>query len=65
MLVREADYDLAAQKCGLSVNLVIWPLDDLWMRDTGLVFVQRDRRNIAGLDFNFNGWGTTEWHSSE
>ena len=65
LLVREADYDLAAQKCGSSVNLVTCPLDDLWMRDTGPVFVKSDRGNIAGIDFNFNGWGQKQAHSHD
>ncbi|NER82699.1 MAG: agmatine deiminase family protein [Leptolyngbya sp. SIO1D8] len=63
MLVREADYDLAAKKCGSSVNLVICPLDDLWMRDTGPVFVKRDRVKTECIDFNFNGWGQKQAHS--
>ena len=62
MLVREADYDLAAQKFGSSVNLVICPLDDLWMRDTGPVFVKSDQGKIKGIDFNFNGWGQKQVH---
>ncbi|MEO1522065.1 MAG: agmatine deiminase family protein [Cyanobacteria bacterium J06633_2] len=65
LLVREADYDLAAQKCGSSVNLVTCPIDDLWMRDTGPVFVKSDRGNIAGIDFNFNGWGQKQAHSHD
>ena len=65
MLVREADYDLAAQKCGSSVNLIICPLDDLWMRDTGPVFVKSDRVKIEGIDFNFNGWGQKQAHSHD
>jgi agmatine deiminase len=57
MLVRQSDYDTAARKCGSSVNLVISPLDDLWMRDIGPVFVKDNRGNLGGIDFNFNGWG--------
>lgn len=43
MLVREEDYDLAVRLCGLSVKLLIQPIDDLWMRDTGPVFVKGHR----------------------
>jgi agmatine deiminase len=57
MLVRQSDYDTAARKCGSSVNLVISPLDDLWVRDIGPVFVKDNRGNLGGIDFNFNGWG--------
>jgi agmatine deiminase len=57
MLVRSADYDLAVRKCGSSVNLIVSPLDDLWMRDIGPVFVTDSRGKLAAIDFNFNGWG--------
>ncbi|NJL52056.1 MAG: agmatine deiminase family protein [Hydrococcus sp. SU_1_0] len=62
MLVREQDYDLATEKCGSSVNLVIAPLDDLWMRDTGPVFVKDNLGRLGGIDFNFNGWGQKQDH---
>ncbi len=57
MLVRQADYDLAARKCGESVNLVVSTLDDLWMRDIGPVFVKDNGGRLGAVDFNFNGWG--------
>ena len=57
MLVRPEEYEIAAQKCGSSVNLVVSALDDLWIRDTGPVFVKDSRGRLGGIDFNFNGWG--------
>jgi len=57
MLVREEDYDIAREKCGSDVELIICPLDDLWIRDTGPVFVVSEDGQKAGVDFNFNGWG--------
>jgi agmatine deiminase len=65
MLVRQEDYDIAVQKCGSSVNLVISPLDDIWMRDTGPVFVRDDRGHLAGVDFNFNGWGNKQNYDND
>lgn len=62
MLVREADYELAMRQCGPSVNLVKAPLDDLWMRDIGPVFVQHEQGALGGIDFNFNGWGNKQTH---
>ncbi len=32
------------------------PLDDVWVRDYGGVFVERDGK-LGLVDFNFNGWG--------
>jgi agmatine deiminase len=58
MLVREADYDLAHDLMGkAAVKLIVAPLDDLWMRDTGAVFVINSAGKKAGVNFNFNGWG--------
>lgn len=57
MLVREEDYDIATKKVGPVVTLIIHPLDDLWMRDTGPVFVVNKNGEKAAVDFNFNGWG--------
>ena len=65
MLVREQDYEIAAQKCGSSVNLVVAELDDLWMRDTGPVFVKDNRGRLGGIDFNFNGWGEKQKHDQD
>lgn len=56
MLVREEELDLARGLVGPAVELVAAPLDDLWMRDTGPVFVEGNGTR-AGINFNFNGWG--------
>lgn len=65
MLVRQEDYEIAAQKCGSSVNLIVSTLDDLWMRDTGPVFVKDSRGRLGGIDFNFNGWGQKQNHDND
>lgn len=57
MLVREEDYDVAERMCGSKVNLIVQPIDDLWMRDTGPVFVRSRSGAKAAVNFNFNGWG--------
>lgn len=57
MLVGEADFKLARGLVGNDVELLACPLDDLWIRDTGPVFVVNQNRERAGVDFNFNGWG--------
>ncbi|MEV6235904.1 agmatine deiminase family protein [Lentzea sp. NPDC051838] len=58
MLVREQDLEQAKQLVGPGVELVPAELDDLWMRDTGPVFV----RERGAVDFNFNGWGDKQEH---
>ncbi|MGK0736360.1 agmatine deiminase family protein [Yokenella regensburgei] len=65
MLVREEDYDIASRLCGPSVNLIEHPIDDLWMRDTGPVFVKNGSGGLAGVGFNFNGWGNKQEHEQD
>lgn len=58
MLVRKEDYILAKKLVGSSqVELIVSPLNDLWMRDTGPIFVTNKQGKNAAIDFNFNGWG--------
>ncbi|MFS8099194.1 agmatine deiminase family protein [Lentzea alba] len=59
MLVPATDLELARQLAP-GVDLVTAELDDLWLRDTGPVFV-----NGAAVDFNFNGWGGKQRHSRD
>ncbi|MFD6399465.1 agmatine/peptidylarginine deiminase [Nocardia sp. NPDC060249] len=57
MLVRPGDLARAQSLIGTAnVELITTDLDDLWMRDTGPVFV-RSGNARTGVDFNFNGWG--------
>ena len=65
MLVRQEDYDIALEKCGSEVELIIGSLDDLWMRDTGPVFVVNEDGEKAAIDFNFNGWGNKQEHDRD
>lgn len=59
MLVRAEDVEQARSLLGSSpVELVTAELDDLWLRDTGPVFV----RERGAVDFNFNGWGGKQEH---
>lgn len=59
MLVRRSELDLARSLVGPAVDLIESPLDDLWIRDTGPIFVLTEQQghNKAAIDFNFNGWG--------
>ncbi len=43
-----------------AVSFVAHPLDDLWMRDTGPVFVRDAHGAPHGVNFNFNGWGQAD-----
>ncbi len=65
MLVRPADLKLAAKLCGEKVELVEAPLDDLWIRDTGPVFVVSRKGELGAVDLNFNGWGKKQAHADD
>ncbi|RJG16682.1 agmatine deiminase family protein [Massilia cavernae] len=60
MLVREADFAGARQLLDARVNLILGDMDDLWVRDTGPVFVRKQNGERAGVKFNFNGWGNKQ-----
>jgi agmatine deiminase len=53
---------LAAELCGPKVGLVDIATDDMWMRDSGPVFVRASGGTIAAVDFRFNGWGNKQAH---
>ncbi len=54
-------------KTAHDVQLLVTPLDDLWIRDTGCTFVVNSsgRPQKAGINFNFNGWGLKQKHDSD
>lgn len=57
MLVRESDLEAARKLMGDKVEWIVCEIDDIWIRDTGPVFVVSDQGAKAAVDFNFNGWG--------
>lgn len=66
MLVRPSEMSIAKDLIGTAnVELVASALDDLWMRDTGPVFVTSADHKLAGVNFNFNGWGDKQTHSQD
>lgn len=60
MLVRPAELAGARQLLDARVNLILAEMDDVWMRDTGPVFVRKPAGERAGVKFNFNGWGNKQ-----
>lgn len=65
MLVRPEEVALARRL--LSETVVISPtaLDDLWLRDTGPVFIQGEDGRTEAIDFNFNGWGEKQEYDQD
>ncbi len=63
MLVREGEQEILRPLLeGSAVELVVAPLDDLWMRDTGPTFALNKSvaGEKAGIKLNFNGWGSKQ-----
>jgi agmatine deiminase len=57
LLVRPEHREPAFQLCGSEVEYIDYPLDDSWMRDFGPTFVTDGSGGLAGVDWQFNGWG--------
>ncbi|MFE7590665.1 agmatine deiminase family protein [Kitasatospora sp. NPDC057512] len=64
LLARPDQADQARQACGSSVEVLELKVDDLWARDTGPTFVTGPK-GLAGVDFNFNGWGGKQTHAND
>jgi agmatine deiminase len=39
------------------IDLHVFPTDDVWVRDSGPIFMVNDKGELAATDWNFNGWG--------
>lgn len=68
ILVRESEIDTARSLLDPAVTIQSAQLDDLWVRDTGPVFVLGDSGGttvLGGVDFNFNGWGAKQEHAAD
>jgi agmatine deiminase len=69
MLVRERDYEMAAERIGeqppsaYPIDLVEFEMNDLWMRDTGPTFVVDGDGGKTAVNFNFNGWGEDQTYA--
>lgn len=64
LLARPEEADGARRACGGSAEVLPVPVDDLWLRDTGPVFV-RTEAGLAGVDVHFNGWGDKQRHADD
>ncbi|MFI6651643.1 agmatine/peptidylarginine deiminase [Streptomyces sp. NPDC050529] len=60
MVVGPGQEDSARALLGPDIELAVRPLDDAWMRDIGPTFVT-DGRELAAVDWTFNGWGAQGW----
>jgi agmatine deiminase len=65
--VRPTELELAKKQFSSLANIkfVECPLNDLWIRDTGAVYVLNEAGDKAAVDFNFNGWGEKQDFKSD
>jgi len=61
MVCNPGDEAEVRNRCGGEVEILVAPIDDSWMRDSGPIFVRNQRGDIAAVDFEFNAWGE-RWH---
>ncbi len=47
----------AAHRCGGGVEIVEFPIDDSWFRDSGPIYVFDDDGRRVAIDWEFNAWG--------
>lgn len=57
VIAAPAQADAARALLGFDIEVLEFPLDDSWTRDTGPNFVVGDNGELAGVCFHFNAWG--------
>ncbi|EYR63704.1 agmatine deiminase [Actinotalea ferrariae CF5-4] len=65
MVVAAHELGQAERLLSSSVDTVVLPLDDAWMRDIGPTFVRAPDGAVAAVTWVFNGWGQQDWASWE
>jgi len=50
---------------GADFTIVPMLIEDIWIRDSGPVFVKNRQHGVAGVDFNFNAWGRKQTHAND
>ena len=60
MVVDPGEVDAAGRHLSSSIETIVSPLDDAWIRDTGPTFVIDTEGRLGGVDWIFNGWGAVD-----
>jgi agmatine deiminase len=48
-----------------NIEFIECPLNDVWIRDFGAVYVVNEGGDKAAIDFNFNGWGEKQVYKDD
>ncbi len=57
MIVSKELENKARKLCSSTIDIISLEHDDSWMRDNGPTFVINDKKEIAGISWQFNAWG--------
>jgi len=60
VLVDPKHFEIAKKYISKEIELLVCPLDDSWIRDSGATFVF-DEKELAAVNWVFNGWGAQSW----
>jgi len=60
VLVNAEQFEIAKKYLSKEIELLVRPLDDSWIRDSGATFVFENNQ-LAAVDWTFNGWGAQSW----
>jgi agmatine deiminase len=65
VVVRSDQMVSARRRLDANIDLLAFPIDDAWIRDTGPTFLINGKGAKAGSVFNFNAWGYKQPYSSD
>ena len=60
VLVDPKHFEIAKKYLSKEIELLVCPLDDSWIRDSGATFIF-DESELAAVNWVFNGWGAQSW----
>ncbi|MGH8273875.1 MAG: agmatine deiminase family protein [Gammaproteobacteria bacterium] len=65
MVVQSGKEDAARRLLSGAIEIVDWPIDDAWMRDTAPSFVVSNGGQLVGVDWQFNDYGNKDGRNPE
>jgi agmatine deiminase len=57
MIVNEDTQEYARKLCGDTVDYLVIPHNDAWIRDNGPTFLWNQQKELAAVNWKFNAWG--------
>jgi agmatine deiminase len=57
IIVNEEDIPKIKKLCDASVEIIVIPHNDAWIRDNGPTFLCNKQKDICGINWKFNAWG--------